>query len=95
MAPDARDLIASLCTVNPSQRLGNISGGAERVKAHPFFDPIDWEALYYRRMKGPIVPFLRSADDASNYDEYDPAPDRQSAYTDELAEEYEDAFRDF
>lgn len=95
MAPAARDLISGLCTVNPSQRLGNIAGGAQSVKDHPFFRNIDWEAMYYRRMKGPIIPFLRNAADASNFDEYDPPSDRQSLYTDEMAKNYEDVFKEF
>jgi protein kinase A len=95
ISPEARDLISSLCTVNPSQRLGNISGGAETVKRHPFFRGIDWDAIYYRRMKGPIVPFVRHAADASNFDEYDPEPEHKSFYTDEMAENYEEAFAGF
>ncbi|MCJ1393372.1 serine/threonine protein kinase, AGC [Xylographa bjoerkii] len=95
MSPEARDLISSLCTVNPSNRLGNISGGSQRVKAHPFFRGIDWEAMYYRRMKGPIVPKLAHAADASNFDDYDPAPERQSVYTREMSKQYEEFFKEF
>lgn len=95
MSPDARDLIAGLCTVNPSQRLGNISGGAERVKSHRFFHGIDWHALYHRQMNGPIVPHVRHAADASNFDEYDPPPEHESLYTPDLAEQYEVDFEDF
>ena len=95
MSPEARDLIAGLCTVNPANRLGNISGGSQRVKAHPFFRGIDWEALYYRRVKGPIVPKLAHAADASNFDDYDPEPERQSVYTREMSKQYEEFFKEF
>ena len=95
MTPEAHDLIANVCIVNPSQRLGNIQGGAERVKNHPFFRTIDWEALYYRHMKGPIIPQLTSAADASNFDDYDPPSERQSTYTDQMAEKWEHVFKDF
>lgn len=95
MSPEARDLIGGLCTVNPSQRLGYISGGAERVKSHPFFKGIDWHALYHRQIKGPIIPHLRHSADASNFDEYDDAPESKSIYTEEMSEKYEDAFKDF
>lgn len=95
MSPEARDLIAGLCTVNPSQRLGNISGGTQRVKSHPFFRGIDWDALYNRQQKGPIIPHLRHAADTSNFDNYDDAPESKSIYTDEMANQYEDAFQDF
>ena len=95
MSPDARDLISGLCTVNPSQRLGNIAGGTERVKAHPFFANLDWEALYYRKMKGPIIPELRHAADTSCFDEYDPPPERHSVYGHDMAHKWDDSFKDF
>ncbi len=95
MSPEARELIGGLCTVNPSQRLGNISGGAQRVKSHPFFNGIDWHALYYRQMKGPIIPHLRHAADASNFDDYEDAPESKSIYSEEMSKKYEMAFKDF
>lgn len=95
MTPEAHDLIAGLCTVNPSQRLGNISGGAQRVKSHPFFRAIDWDALYRRQMKGPIIPHLRHPTDASNFDDYEDAPESKSVYTEEMSSQYEEAFKDF
>lgn len=95
ISPSARDLISKLCTVNPSHRLGNISGGSDTVKSHHFFKPIDWDAIYNRRTKGPIVPELKSAADASNFDDYDPAPESSSAYTKEMVLKYDHEFKDF
>ncbi|KAL8652045.1 MAG: hypothetical protein Q9210_002915 [Variospora velana] len=85
MDEDARSLISGLCSVNPTQRLGNLTGGVDRVKSHPFFAPIDWEALYYRKIKGPIIPKLRHPADASNFDEYNHPPEQRSVYTKEMA----------
>ncbi|KAL9596277.1 MAG: hypothetical protein Q9219_005907 [cf. Caloplaca sp. 3 TL-2023] len=95
MDPDARSLISGLCSVNPTQRLGNLSGGVDRVKSHPFFASIDWDALYYRKIKGPIIPKLRHPADASNFDEYDQPPEQRSVYTKEMASKYDHEFRDF
>ena len=95
MSDPARSLISALCTTNPSERLGHIAGGSQRVKDHEFFNGIDWDALYYRRMKGPIVPRLRHAADASNFDNYDNPPESHSVYTEELEREYEEAFSSF
>ena len=99
MSSDARDLIGSLCTVNPSQRLGNISSGGVNgtalVKSHPFFETIDWDALYHRRIKGPIIPKVKHAADASNYDNYDPPSESQSTYTKDMAQKHDHEFKDF
>ncbi|KAH9436888.1 hypothetical protein MCOR02_000552 [Pyricularia oryzae] len=35
ISPNAQDIIRQFCTVDRSRRLGNISGGAARVKEHP------------------------------------------------------------
>lgn len=56
MSPTARDLISGLCTVDTSKRLGNVAGGAQRVKQHEWFKNIDWQKLYNREVQGPIVP---------------------------------------
>ena len=95
MPSEARDLISGLCTVNPSNRLGTLSGGVQRVKSHPFFAPIDWDAVYYRKIKGPIIPELRHPADASNFDDYDPAPEKKSVYTKDMASKYDHEFKDF
>jgi serine/threonine protein kinase len=81
MSHDARGIIGGLCTVDVSKRLGNVQGGAATVKAHPWFKNIDWDAVYHRKMQGPIVPHLKSADDTRNFDEYDAEPVHRDPYT--------------
>lgn len=95
MSPDARDIIAGLCNVDVSKRLGNVKGGASAVKAHPWFKNIDWDALYHRKMQGPIVPHLRGPADARNFDDYDPEPLKKDEYTKEMHEKYDWQFQDF
>ncbi|KAH9881141.1 hypothetical protein J1614_001636 [Plenodomus biglobosus] len=95
MSPAARDLISGLCTVDTSKRLGNISGGASRVKSHEWFRNIDWDKLYNREVQGPIVPHLRGPADTRNFDEYEDESDRRDPYTKELSDRWEDMFKDF
>lgn len=93
----ARDIISQLCRTNVAQRLGYISGGSARVKSHPFFDGINWDDLYYRRVPGPIVPQITHPADASNFEEYPPPPDPSTltVYTDDMREKYDALFADF
>ena len=95
MAPDARDIIAGLCKVNPAQRLGNLTNGTAGVKNHPYFKTIDWDSLYHRRKKGPILPEIKHAADTSCFDEYEDAPEKKSVYTSDMAEKYDREFKDF
>lgn len=43
ISAEARDLIRKLLCQDPKDRLG--SGGADEVKAHPFFSDIDWDTI--------------------------------------------------
>ena len=74
MSDNAKSIIGALCTVNPSARLGNITqngiGGTALVKKHAFFETINWDDLYSRKEKGPIIPTVRYAADCSNFDDY-------------------------
>jgi len=95
MSDDARAIITGLCTVDVSKRLGNVKGGAGAVKAHPWFKDVDWDAVYYRKGQGPIVPHLRGKDDTRNFDEYEAEPMAKEAYSKELQEKYDWQFKDF
>ncbi|KAG5179658.1 serine/threonine protein kinase 15, partial [Tribonema minus] len=60
---DAKDLIKRLLTTNPHTRLGR--DGAAQVKAHPFFQGVDWDTLYLQQ--SPFVPQLASEEDTSYF----------------------------
>ena len=99
MSANAKDMIGALCTVDPSSRLGNIAqngvNGTALVKKHPFFEEINWEDLYNRKMKGPIIPTVKYTADCSNFDDYGPPSDNNAPYTKEMNHKYEAEFKDF
>jgi protein kinase A len=91
----AQNIIRSLCTVDRSRRLGNISGGTRAVKSHPFFTGIDWPAIVQRRVRPPIQPRVRFPGDAQCFDTYPEDDGNRAAYTEEQAERYDGYFTDF
>ncbi|KAJ5107785.1 hypothetical protein N7456_004460 [Penicillium angulare] len=96
MPPAAQNIVTLLCKTNPSERLGHISGGSTRVKSHPFFTGIAWDDLFYRRVKGPIIPRVSHPADAGNFEDYPDSDTRnQNIYTDDLKKKYEPLFKDF
>ncbi|KAK3954352.1 kinase-like domain-containing protein [Pseudoneurospora amorphoporcata] len=95
ISEEAKDIVRSFCTVDRSMRLGNMSGGAARVKAHPWFKGVDWEAVEQKRHKGPIIPYLSYPGDASCFDVYPEQDVNNEAYTEEMFEKYEKYFEDF
>ncbi|KAL7931091.1 kinase-like domain-containing protein [Trichoderma chlorosporum] len=95
ISDEAKDIIKSLCTIDRSRRLGNISGGAERVKAHPFFRGVNWDDILSRRHRGPIIPPLRFPGDAQCFDMYPEEDGTRIPYTADMANRYDRYFEDF
>jgi len=50
------DLIAGLLQRRVAKRLGNLKGGAQAIKNHPWFDNFDWESLENGTFSPPKLP---------------------------------------
>ncbi|KAF7352653.1 Serine/threonine protein [Mycena venus] len=64
-SPEARDFMRSLMTLDPASRLG--SNGADEVKAHPFFDGIEWDKVTTTE-----AAFIPQVTDPESTDYFDP-----------------------
>ena len=76
----SRSLVIKLLNRNPGKRLGSLSGGGEQVRAHPYFDGIDWPSLLDRKVKMPWKLKIKNSMDTSNFDEFDDEDDEDSEY---------------
>mmetsp|Transcript_50549 Transcript_50549/g.130289 ORF Transcript_50549/g.130289 Transcript_50549/m.130289 type:complete len:389 (-) Transcript_50549:505-1671(-) len=65
---EARSLVEKLLARKAEDRLGAGKGGAEEIKRHPFFLPIDWHKLETKDVRPPFVPPLSSGLDTSQFD---------------------------
>lgn len=71
LQPLAVDLLQRLITKDLSLRLGNLNGGANDVKAHPWFAEVVWEKLLNRTIETPYEPPIRSGvGDSSQFEMY-------------------------
>ncbi len=68
---DAKDLVRKLLAQDRTKRLGNLKGGAQDVKDHPYFSDIDWEALLEKKVRPPIGVKTKGEGDASNFEAYE------------------------
>jgi len=64
LSKDLQNLLTALLEKDPLKRLGN----AEEIKAHPWFETIDWEKMYWKKLEPPFVPFSTSVYDTRNFD---------------------------
>ncbi|KAI9678255.1 MAG: hypothetical protein M1817_006200 [Caeruleum heppii] len=62
----ARDLLTKLLDRNPQRRLG--CNGASEIKAHRFFNSIDWRKLLQRKYEPNFKPNVADALDTANFD---------------------------
>lgn len=65
-------LITKLLTVERTARLG--CGSFEEVRAHSFFQGVDWQSAFQRLMVPPMLPAVASEADTSNFDFYPDEP---------------------
>ncbi|KAJ3352893.1 Serine/threonine kinase [Entophlyctis luteolus] len=67
--PLAVDLIQKLLKKDPKERLGSGETDSEEVKAHPFFEGVNWDDYLALKVTPPFVPANSSKTDVSNFDE--------------------------
>lgn len=70
-ATELRDILKELLTRTPTQRLGNMKGGAQEVRDHVWWDKYNFADLVKKKVKAPWKPVIADAKDPSNFDKYD------------------------
>ncbi|KAF8755302.1 Protein kinase c [Rhizoctonia solani] len=68
MPRDAVSILQRLLTRDPSKRLGSGPTDAEEIKAHPFFNTVNFDDVLNKRIPPPYYPTISSAHDTSNFD---------------------------
>ncbi|KIM90639.1 hypothetical protein PILCRDRAFT_29795, partial [Piloderma croceum F 1598] len=64
---DGKQFVKGLLNRNPKHRLGAQTDTAE-LKAHPFFQSIDWDALLLKQVTPPFKPVVESDESTANFD---------------------------
>jgi serine/threonine protein kinase len=62
LSEECRHLISSLLNRNPDDRLGSSTDDVEEIKAHPFFESTDWEAILSKEATPPYRPRVNTAE---------------------------------
>lgn len=68
LSREATAILKGFMTKPVNQRLGCGPHGADDIRRHPFFAPIDWAKLERREIAPPFKPRMKSPKDASNFD---------------------------
>ncbi|KAK9392277.1 serine/threonine-protein kinase N3 [Crotalus adamanteus] len=68
LSETSTSLMHKLLQKCPERRLGAGARDAKEIQSHPFFKEMDWDALFSRNLKPPLMPILKSATDVGNFD---------------------------
>ncbi|KAI1111549.1 Pkinase-domain-containing protein [Nemania sp. NC0429] len=91
--PDAQDLLERLITPDLTKRLGNLYGGPQDVKEHPWFSEVTWDRLSRKDIDAPYTPPVKAGSgDASQFDRY---PEETEKYGQPGNDEYGNLFLEF
>ncbi|KAI0816452.1 Pkinase-domain-containing protein [Xylaria sp. FL0064] len=91
--PDAQDLLERLITPDLTKRLGNLYGGPQDVKGHPWFSEVTWDRLSRKDIDAPYTPPVKAGSgDASQFDRY---PEETEKYGQPGNDEYGNLFPEF
>lgn len=91
--PDAQDLLERLITPDLTKRLGNLFGGPQDVKEHPWFSEVTWDRLSKTDIDPPYTPPVKAGSgDASQFDRY---AEETEKYGQPGNDEYHHLFPDF
>ena len=65
---EAKALISQLLVPNPRKRLGYGEDGAQKIKEHRYFEGINWDDAWNKKLTPPFIPVLKSETDLSYFD---------------------------
>jgi serine/threonine protein kinase len=67
LSEPARDICRRLLTKDPEKRLGAGERGAQEIREHPWFDSINWELIYEKKIPPPYIPQLDNQCDTKHF----------------------------
>lgn len=68
MPQDSVSILQKLLTRQPALRLGSGPTDAQEVMSHAFFQDVNWEDVYHKRIPAPFLPKVNNREDTSNFD---------------------------
>jgi serine/threonine protein kinase len=68
LSNNAKNLLEGLFRKDPEKRLGGGPSDAEEIKAHPWFEGVDWDSYLRKEIPAPYVPIIKAETDVSNFD---------------------------
>jgi protein kinase A len=95
ISPEAKDLISKILILNPSRRLGSLANGDADIRYHQWLSVFSPSMMINKDVKAPWKPKVKSATDASNFDDWSHLKDKQFMKYAPLSRKEQEMFKDF
>uniref|UniRef100_A0AAY4AAV9 non-specific serine/threonine protein kinase n=1 Tax=Denticeps clupeoides TaxID=299321 RepID=A0AAY4AAV9_9TELE len=69
LSADAKSLLSGLLIKDPNKRLGGGPEDAKEIMRHSFFNSVDWQDVYDKKLVPPFMPQVTSETDTRYFDE--------------------------
>lgn len=69
--PSAKDLLKNILTADLTKRYGNLHRGSKDIFGHAWFQEVNWDTLYNRRVPAPYIPTVKCDGDDSQFERYE------------------------
>lgn len=69
LTPQSKSILNGLLEKSPEKRLGGTSRDAEQVMAHEFFELINWNDIFHKKIPPPFKPSIDNKEDVKYFDE--------------------------
>uniref|UniRef100_A0AAV2LPI9 non-specific serine/threonine protein kinase n=1 Tax=Knipowitschia caucasica TaxID=637954 RepID=A0AAV2LPI9_KNICA len=69
LSADAKSLLSGLLIKDPNKRLGGGPDDAKEIMRHSFFNAVDWQDVYDKKLVPPFMPQVSSETDTRYFDE--------------------------
>ncbi|GBB84120.1 hypothetical protein RclHR1_10760002 [Rhizophagus clarus] len=66
---EAMDLLRGLLQRDPTLRLGCGTAGTMEIRGHMYFEYVDWDDVYHKRINPPYIPTVDHETDLQNFDD--------------------------
>ncbi|CAI2163432.1 3495_t:CDS:2 [Funneliformis geosporum] len=69
MTFESIDILRGLLQRNPMNRLGCGPVGSMEIKTHSYFNFVNWDDVYHKRIRAPYIPTIEHETDLQNFDD--------------------------
>ncbi|CAL8102978.1 unnamed protein product [Orchesella dallaii] len=95
MGEDCKDIVKNILQVDLTRRFGNLKNGVHDIKNHKWFQSVDWNAVFHKKITPPFKPEVSHPGDARHFQPFESEIARDEGKAKPGDDQYDKYFVDF